>query len=188
LRALRRGRRGCVIERALMRATLRRFLGTAAAIIAADQLTKAIILSKLELHDSITVLDGLLKIVHVRNPGAAFSLLAGAPESFRAPFFFVVTVVAVLVLGGIALRLGPSERWLATALGGVLGGAIGNLVDRLRFGEVIDFVYVHWGEWYWPAFNVADSSISICVIAIVLHSFFTQDADGSSRSSGSAAA
>jgi signal peptidase II len=168
--------------------TVRRFLATAAAVIAADQATKAMILARLDVHDSVTLIDGFLKIVHVRNPGAAFSLLAGASEAFRAPFFIVVTIAAIVVLGGIAYRLDTRERWLATALGGVLGGAVGNLIDRLRFGEVVDFVYVHWGEWVWPAFNVADSSISISVIAIVLHSLLSQDSHASSRSSDGAPA
>ncbi|MGH7803382.1 MAG: signal peptidase II [Candidatus Binatia bacterium] len=171
-----------------MSLTLRRFFGTAAAIIAADQATKAIILARFEAHDSVTVIDGFLKIVHVRNPGAAFSLLAGASEAFRAPFFIVVTIAAIVVLTSIAWRLDPRERWLATALGGVLGGAVGNLIDRLRFGEVVDFVYVHWGDWVWPAFNVADSSISISVIGIVLHSLLSQDSHASSRSSDGAPA
>ena len=171
-----------------MKPTVRRFLATAAAVIAADQATKAMILARLDVHDSVTLIDGFLKIVHVRNPGAAFSLLAGASEAFRGPFFIVVTIAAIVVLGSIAFKLDARDRWLATALGGVLGGAVGNLIDRLRFGEVVDFVYVHWGDWVWPAFNVADSSISVSVIAIVLHSLLSQDSHASSRSSDGAPA
>lgn len=154
------------------------FAITALAVIVLDQLTKAVVLAELPLRDSIPVIDGFFKIVHVRNPGAAFSLFANAPEWFRAPFFLGITIVAVVSLLVIAFRLPPDERLLSVALGGVLGGALGNLLDRLVHGEVIDFLYVYWREWYWPAFNVADSSITISVLVIVLHSFLAGDGSG----------
>src|SRR5690606_11012895 len=140
------------------------------------------VLAELPPRESIPVIEGFFKIVHVRNPGAAFSLFANAPEWFRGPFFVGITLVAVVALIVVALRLPARERLLAAALGGVLGGAVGNLVDRLAHGEVIDFLYLHWREWYWPAFNIADSSITISVALIVLLSFLSSDdSDESSR-------
>jgi signal peptidase II len=81
-----------------------------------------------------------------------------------------VTLVAIGFLLRVSARLGNDDRWLATAIGAILGGATGNLVDRVRYGEVIDFIDVYWGAYHWPAFNVADASISLAVTAIVLHS------------------
>lgn len=146
--------------------------GVGLTIVALDQISKAMVLARLDLHDSILVIEDFLNIVHIRNPGAAFSLLAGAPAWFRGPFFVVVTVVAIGVLAGVAARLRAEDRLLRLALGGVLGGAMGNLVDRLLYGEVIDFIDVHWRGHHWPAFNVADSSITVAVTVVVMHSFF----------------
>lgn len=143
-----------------------------AAVVVLDQLTKALVLVFLPLHHSVPVVDGLVNLVHVRNPGAAFSLLADAPAWLRQPFFITLTLAAVVVLAVLAGRLGPEERVMRLAMGGVLGGALGNLIDRLRYGEVIDFLDVHWGDLHWPAFNVADSSITIAVAAVVVQSLF----------------
>ncbi|MEA2625770.1 MAG: signal peptidase [Candidatus Binatota bacterium] len=151
------------------------FLATALAVLVADQLTKAAIVATLPLHDSITILPGFFDIVHVRNPGAAFSVFAAAPEWFRGPFFVIVTVAAVIVLVMVAARLEPHDRFLRVALGAILGGALGNLVDRLAYGEVVDFVDVHWRDLHWPAFNVADSSITLAVAAVIAHSLFFAD-------------
>ena len=151
---------------------LRATIGIAAAIFILDQVTKAIVVQHLDYHDSIPVIDGLLNIVHARNPGAAFSFLANAPAWFRGPFFVTITLVAVVVVTSVIRRLPPEERLLRIALSAVLGGALGNLCDRLRFGEVIDFVDVHWRGHHWPAFNVADSSITVAVVTVVLHTLF----------------
>jgi signal peptidase II len=142
-------------------------------ILMLDQLSKLAIRSYLDLHGSIPVIQGFLDIVHVRNPGAAFSLLAGAPAWFRGPFFIAVTLGAIGVLVYAAARLGAEERILRVALGGVLGGAVGNLLDRLFYGEVIDFIDVHWRGHHWPAFNVADSSITLAVAVVVVRSLFS---------------
>lgn len=146
------------------------------AVLVLDQLTKAIVTARIDLHDSVPVIENFVDIVHVRNPGAAFSLLASAPAWFRGPFFIVVTLGAIGALGYVAARLEAEDRVLRLALSGVLGGALGNLIDRLRYGEVIDFISVHWRQYQWPAFNVADSSITVAVTVVVLHSFFWRGA------------
>jgi signal peptidase II len=147
-------------------------LGIALFVFITDQATKWWIRSRLDPRDSIPVIDGFVNIVHARNPGAAFSFLADAPAEFRAPFFIAITVTAVVALLYVIARLPPEDRLMRAALGGVLGGAIGNLVDRVLYGEVTDFIDVHWRAHHWPAFNVADSSITVAVVAVVLQALF----------------
>ncbi len=138
----------------------------AASIVVLDQVTKHLIDSGMRLYDSLPVIDGFFNITYVRNPGAAFSLLANANPTFRAIFFICVTVAAVVLIL-YYLRLSKMKSmWLIAALSLILGGAVGNLIDRVRFGEVIDFLDVYVGTFHWPAFNVADSAI--CVGAALL--------------------
>jgi signal peptidase II len=155
----------------------RRFGGPIAlgvAIVILDQLTKRLIRSRVGFHQSIPILDGFLSIVHARNPGAAFSFLADAPAWFREPFFVAITLTAVVVLFYVIGRLPAEDRLMRIALGGVLGGAVGNLIDRLVYGEVTDFIDIHWRSYHWPAFNVADSGITIAISAVILHSLFVR--------------
>jgi len=142
----------------------------AAAVLVADQATKAIVQAWMTPGDSKSI-DGLpfFALTYVRNTGAAFGVLAAAPPGIRLPLFFVVTVVAVGALVSFLRRTSPDHRWLVGALGGILGGALGNLICRVRYGEVIDFLDVHWGTHHWPAFNVADSAITVGVAIVLLH-------------------
>ena len=131
-----------------------------------DQLTKILVMLKLPLGSQISLIPGLLNLVHVRNKGAAFGLLAGWSAAYAWLFFVATTGVALGVLGYLLWRL-PDDHWPA-ALGYslILTGALGNLIDRVRLGEVVDFIDVYWGRYHWPAFNVADSLV--CVGAAVL--------------------
>jgi signal peptidase II len=149
----------------------------AATVFALDQLTKLAVRTRLDFRDSIPVIDGFLNIVHARNPGAAFSFLAGAPAWFRGPFFVGITLVAAVVVIRVIRSLSPRDRVMHVALSAVLGGALGNLCDRLRYGEVIDFIDVHWRGYHWPAFNVADSSITVAVVVVVLQTLSAPRAD-----------
>lgn len=151
--------------------TLRGPLLVALVVIVLDQLTKAAVVTWMPRYHPLSIVDGFLNLVHVRNPGAAFSLFADAPEWFRRPFFIGVTIISMIFLVALSRRLGPEERAMRIALGAVLGGALGNLIDRFVHGEVIDFVDVYWGACHWPAFNVADFSISLAVIVILVQSF-----------------
>lgn len=148
----------------------------AGAVVALDQIAKALVREFLPLHDSVVLVEGFVNLVHVRNPGAAFSLLADAPAWFRGPFFLGVTAAAVVLLLLLSRRIEPGDRVTPLALGGVLGGALGNLIDRLAWGEVIDFVDVHWNDLHWPAFNVADSTITVSVIVVLARSLFGRNA------------
>lgn len=156
----------------------------AALVVAADLITKAVVEATIPLHRTIPVIDGALSLVHVRNTGAAFGLLAGAPAALRLPFFLLVSLGAIAVVVAFVRRLDDRQWGLTAALALVLGGAIGNLVDRVRYGEVVDFVLVYWRDWHWPAFNVADSAISIGVAVLVWSMTFGQRGQGKGRGAG----
>ena len=140
----------------------------AAAVVLTDQVTKALVQLGMVTHQTIDVLP-FFALSYVRNTGAAFGVLAAAPPGIRLPLFFAVTIAAVGALVSFVRRTAPDQRWLVGALGAVLGGALGNLICRLRYGEVIDFLDVHWGALHWPAFNVADSAITVGVAIVMLH-------------------
>ncbi|MBI3247606.1 MAG: lipoprotein signal peptidase [Deltaproteobacteria bacterium] len=141
------------------------------SILVLDQATKWLVASRLRVHESVTVIESFFQLTHARNTGAAFSLLAQAPASFRQPFFFVTTLIAVGVLLVLLRRVEPSRTLTLVAIAGILGGALGNFIDRLLYGEVIDFLLVHWRQYYWPAFNVADSCITVGVALLLFASF-----------------
>ena len=129
------------------------------ALVAIDQWTKQLIHAKFRLHESIPVIDGFFSITYVRNTGAAFSMLADAGGWQRIFFVAVAVVASAWVLW--LLRRHPEQKLFCLALGLILGGAVGNLIDRALFGSVVDFVQVHYAGWYFPAFNVADSAITV---------------------------
>jgi signal peptidase II len=140
----------------------------AAVVIILDIWTKALVLARLDLHDAIPVIPNFFQIVHVRNTGAAFGLGANA-SSKLVPLLLNVGAVAVFcVVVVYAIRSAVTDRVLQTGLHLILGGAIGNLVDRFRFGYVVDFLDVYVGRHHWPAFNVADSAICIGIALLFL--------------------
>jgi len=139
---------------------------------AADQLTKQLIIDGLPMYGLHTVIPGFFDLTHVRNPGGAWSLLAGGDASLRIPFFVGTGCIAIALLLYFYVRLEPGMKLSATALGMVLGGALGNLTDRIRHGEVIDFLQVHLPGYTWPTFNVADSLVVVGVIILMIETFF----------------
>jgi len=143
-------------------------------VVVLDQLTKWYVRHSMPLYDSIPVIDGFFSITHARNPGGAFSLLAGVNEAIRVPFFFLAAATAIGVLVYFLRQIPSEQRWLLFAVAGVLGGAFGNLIDRIAFGQVTDFLLLYWRQYQWPAFNVADSFISIGVTILVAHSLFSR--------------
>lgn len=138
------------------------------SVVLGDQLTKWLVDSSLQLHESRALVDGLLSLTYVRNRGAAFGLLAGADLPYQAHLLTVLSVAALAAIAAYAWQLSPGERLARTSLVLILAGATGNLICRVRFGYVIDFVDVSWGTHHWPAFNVADSSITVGVSLLVL--------------------
>jgi signal peptidase II len=141
-----------------------------------DQLTKQWIIANVHYGERIEIIPGFFNLTHVRNPGGAFSFFASGPVEVRMAFFIGSTLLA-LVLLLVFLRQHPPETRLAPlALGMIMGGALGNLIDRLRYGEVIDFLDVHlWGGYTWPTFNVADSAIVVGVVILMVEIFFFQE-------------
>lgn len=141
------------------------WLGIALIVIVADQLTKALILGAFQLGDSRTV-TAFFNIVRVHNAGAAFSFLAGATGWQRWFFIGLGTLAAVFIVW--MLKRHGSQRLFALALALILGGAVGNVIDRLLHGYVVDFIQVHHRGWYFPSFNVADSAISLGAALLIL--------------------
>lgn len=139
-------------------------------VVVIDQITKLVVVETIPLNDQID-LTSFFALTYVRNRGAAFSVLANAPMMVRIPLFAVVTVIAVGILLSYLRETPPEQRGLIAAFGGILGGAVGNLICRVRAGEVIDFLLLHWHDWQWPVFNVADTAISVGVAVLLLQSF-----------------
>lgn len=134
-----------------------------------DQVTKVQIMQTMRLHESIPVISEFFSLTYIRNPGAAFGILASSGQSFRLIFFGLTSVFALGLLGMIFFRL-RQDDWIGQlSIAGILGGAIGNLLDRVRFGEVIDFLDFYFNGYHWPAFNVADAAISVGVFFLILH-------------------
>lgn len=145
-----------------------RWFVLAAVVSALDQATKHVVQQELRFGDSVPV-TGFLDLVLVFNPGAAFSFLSDA-TGWQRWFFVAVAVLASVFVTALLLR--HRGRWpLSAALALILGGAVGNLVDRIVLGAVVDFLHFHAGPYYWPAFNVADSAITVGAVLLVLDSF-----------------
>jgi signal peptidase II len=148
----------------------RRFLleiSLIAGIVALDQLTKLLVRVEIPLHGSVTVVPGLLNIVHVRNTGAAFGFLNTVEFPYKAAAVAMVATAALMGIALYAARMSSHERLARVGLALILGGAVGNLIDRLALGSVVDFVDVVLGGWHFWAFNVADSAITLGVVAML---------------------
>ncbi|PLX94356.1 MAG: signal peptidase II [Desulfuromonas sp.] len=130
-------------------------------VLLADQWSKWFIDHTMALHQSRTVIENFFNITYVHNQGAAFGILANS--DLRLPLLSGVAVLACLVIGWMFRRLPREARWQRFGLALVFSGALGNLIDRVRLGVVIDFLDVHWYQHHWPAFNVADSAITVGV-------------------------
>ncbi len=141
------------------------------AIVAIDQYTKMCIHSKFDLGETIRVIDGYFNITYVRNTGAAFGILGHAQQTFREIFFLSIPPIAVFIIVAFLYNLPETEKLEIYALSIISGGAIGNYIDRLHFGYVVDFLDFHLKDFYsWPAFNVADSAIvvGVCVLSLLM--------------------
>ena len=139
--------------------------GLAAAILVADQATKFLVQSTMDLNQTIEIAGDLLKITYIHNPSAAFGIAFG-PTDFYILFSFVASIVVSIYI----VRLPKREYWPRIALGMILAGAIGNMIDRLRMGEVIDFIQVGLSERVvWPIFNVADMGVSVGVVLLLFY-------------------
>lgn len=150
----------------------RLLLIVSAVILVLDQVTKLYIDHRFALYESVTVIENFFHITYVRNKGAAFGILADS--TIRVPFFITVATIAALGILWYLRQLRKDQRLLQFALSLVFAGAVGNLIDRVRLGEVIDFLDVHWYHYHWPAFNVADSAITVGVGLLLLDLWFEE--------------
>ena len=142
------------------------FASLSAGIVVLDQVTKAIVVERIPLHHSISVVQGFFALTHVRNTGAAFGIFASVASPWRGLFLNAVALAVFLAVLVWSLRTPASEGRLQVGLALILGGAVGNLIDRFRAGSVIDFLLFHIGRYEWPSFNVADSSITVGVFLL----------------------
>jgi signal peptidase II len=155
-----------------------RWFALAAGVVAADQATKALVLARFALGERLEIAP-FLNLVFVYNPGAAFSFLSEA-GGWQRPLLIAFALAAAVIVSVLIVRR-PRERLLCTGLALILGGALGNVIDRLRFGQVVDFLDFHAAGWHWPAFNVADSAITIGALLLILEGFVHRE--GRARSS-----
>lgn len=151
------------------RGKYRRLGWIAGSVVVLDQLTKGIILARLDLYHSIPVVPGFFNITHVQNPGGAFGFLAQQSPLVRGIVFLLMSFLAVCLIFWFYRNTPATHRFLALGFALIFGGAIGNLIDRLRLGKVVDFLDFHIGAWHWPAFNVADSAITTGIAIFLLH-------------------
>ncbi|MDP1570240.1 MAG: signal peptidase II [Vicinamibacterales bacterium] len=141
---------------------------TALTIVVLDQITKAIVRPRLALHESIEVIPDLLNLTRVHNTGAAFGMLNTADFPFKTALLTLVALAAFCGIAWYALTVPLHERLARLGVAGVMGGAVGNLIDRSTAGYVLDFVDFYWGTWHFWAFNVADAAITVGVILMIL--------------------
>jgi signal peptidase II len=139
-----------------------------ACVLVLDQITKVIIDRGMALYQSLEIIPNFVHITYVRNTGAAFGFLAGSHSNLRIVFFIAISTVAIICIFYLLKNISSELTAFIVSLSLILGGALGNFVDRLRLGEVIDFIDIHWYQVHWPAFNVADSAITIGVVLLFL--------------------
>lgn len=156
-----------------------RWFALSAAIIVADQLTKWVVLANF-VHGERREITGFLNLVLVYNKGAAFSMFADA-DGWQTPLLIAFALAAAGIVSYLIVR-NPGKRLLCLGLALILGGALGNVIDRLRFGQVVDFLDFHAMGWHWPAFNVADSGITVGAALLILDGFVQHEKRASAPS------
>jgi signal peptidase II len=162
-------------EGGLVKSHLKLFLPLVVGVLILDQLSKAAVSLTLKMYEVRPIIHGLLNLTRVHNTGAAFGLLAGQPSILRTIFFLAVSLLAMGVVLWMIFRLPPDQKVEIVALSIIFGGALGNVIDRARLGEVVDFIDVYYRSYHWPAFNVADSAITIGVLLLLSRLLFVQE-------------
>lgn len=153
-----------------------KWLWVSLVVVVLDQATKFLASGTLILHDPVAVLP-FFNLTLMHNPGAAFSFLADA-SGWQRWFFTALAAIVSVVLAVWLRRLQPQEKWMAAALALVLGGAVGNLIDRVMYGYVVDFIQLFYEDWYYPAFNVADSAITVGAVMLVIDALRGKEKQG----------
>jgi signal peptidase II len=145
------------------------FATISGSVVVLDQITKWLVLENIPLYQANPVIPGFFNLTHIRNPGGAFGFMAAGSQGLRHLLFIGVSIIAMGLIAYFYRSTPKSYPYLGTALALIFGGAVGNLIDRLRFGEVVDFLDVYVGAYHWPAFNVADSAITVGITIFILH-------------------
>ena len=145
---------------------------SAGLVICVDQITKILILNYLPLYDAVHIIPGFLDITHLQNPGVAFGLFSGNSSNIQQIVLMSASLVAVCVVFYFFNQTKNEYRFMQLGFALIFGGAIGNFIDRIRMGRVVDFIDVYIGNLHWPAFNVADSAISVGVAIFIYHMVF----------------
>ena len=143
----------------------------ALAVVILDQYTKYLIAQHLPLHHSLPIIEPCLTILHTRNKGIAFGIFSGQVSTTQTVLLILTSLAAIAFIFYLLRGLGRQCLYATVTLALILGGAIGNLIDRIRWGEVIDFIDLHWHGYHWPAFNCADSAISVGLVLLVIGMF-----------------
>ena len=156
----------------------------AGLVVLLDQFTKFIILKYMDIHKSIAVIPGFLDITHLHNTGVAFGMFSGNPSNTKQLVLMAASLIAVGILFYLYHQANQTNRFMMVGFALLLGGAVGNLIDRIYMGKVVDFIDFHIGGFHWPAFNVADSAISVGVVILLYHIIFKKP-DIILKSSGS---
>jgi len=145
------------------------FLGTLVAI--ADQWTKSLVMTSINMDSGVTLIPGFINLVHARNSGAAFGIMSQPAAGLGSTFLVLVSLATILGILVLVCSSRKMDCYLLIGYSLFFGGALGNLVDRIRLGEVVDFLDVYVGNYHWPAFNVADSALCIGVAFFLIHAF-----------------
>ena len=170
------GRKDCLATKGgPLKSHLKAFLTLAPGVLLLDQVSKAAVSTTLKMYEIRPIIHGLLNLTLVHNTGAAFGLLAGQTSILRTIFFLGVSLVAMGVILWMVFRLPQDQKVELLALSLIFGGALGNVIDRARLGEVIDFIDVYYHNYHWPAFNLADSAITIGVILLLFRLVFVKE-------------
>ena len=149
----------------------RTFILLSGFVVLIDQLSKQLVLNTLAQNESLQVIPDFFSLTHVRNTGGAFGLFAGEATAIRTALFLIISCVAVGILWYLYRTVTQGRKWIGAGFSLILAGAVGNMIDRFRFGEVVDFLDVHIGAYHWAAFNVADSDICVGVGILLVNMF-----------------
>lgn len=147
-------------------------MGVAALVVILDQAVKLLVVAKIPAYGSVAVIPGFFDLTHIYNTGGAFGFLAGKSSVFRHLFFLTASVIAMGMIVYLYLKTPPDYLFLRLGLAMILGGAVGNVIDRIRLGKVVDFLDIHVRGLHWPAFNIADSAITVGILIFVYHLLF----------------
>ena len=161
-----------------MKKTTFLFLVPALAVVALDQISKIVLAYHIPKYASIPVIEGFFNLVHVRNRGMAFGLMNRPGHGFKFYFLVGATLCAIMLLLFWFRKMKDEDHNITIGISLILGGAVGNLIDRIRLGEVIDFLDFYLGSYHWPAFNVADAAITIGIFWLAVNTLFRKTSKG----------